>query len=205
MVPNFFTDGRLYNGLDTKSYYELFKNQVENPKIDTEKEKNRAEYRKLNLQRSQRIYKTYCPSNEISEVISSIDEQQYWMIITETWCGDSAQNIPYIEKIASLNSKIILRYILRDSNPDIMDLYLTDGKSRSIPKLVVFDKEGNELFQWGSRPKPAQELFENLIADDVSKDERNKQLHTWYAKNQGKQIEMELIQLLNAIKPVTHL
>jgi hypothetical protein len=119
-----------------------------------------------------------------------------WMVITETWCGDSAQNLPIIAKTAELNDKIDLRILLRDSNSDIIDHYLTDGQSRSIPILVAFDLYGNELFKWGPRPDTAKTLVTNLKHDGFSKEEFNQQLHLWYGRNRGKELESELLQIL---------
>jgi hypothetical protein len=114
------------------------------------------------------------------------------MVISEAWCGDSAQNLPYIAKIAECNPLINLRIILRDSNLDIMDLYLADGKSRSIPKLVAFDEDGNELFQWGARPKEAQELVTRLKNEGMEKEKFLEQLHLWYGRDRGRTLENEL-------------
>ena len=48
----------------------------------------------------------------LRDEIDKIEDNQLWMVITENWCGDSAQNLPYIARIASLNKKIELRIIL---------------------------------------------------------------------------------------------
>ena len=87
-------------------------------------------------------------------------------MITESWCGDSAQNLPVIAKLAQLNSNIDFKIVLRDSNLEFMDLHLTNT-SRAIPKLVVFDENNNELFQWGPRPVEAQNLFSRLKNDGI--------------------------------------
>lgn len=153
---------------------------------------------KLNYQRSLRILKTYSVSENLRKIVLQINEPQLWMIITEDWCGDSAQNIPYIFKIAELNPLIDLRLISRDENPDIMDLYLTDGKLRSIPKLVAFDNQGNELFQWGPRSKAAQDVVENGKKEGLTKDQFLSKLHLWYSDNKGKSLEEEFVLLLNS-------
>ena len=54
-----------------------------------------------------------------------------------------------------------------------MDQHLTNG-SRAIPKLIVFDKNDNELFSWGPRPAEAQNLFARLKNAGVEKSEINK-------------------------------
>ena len=154
------------------------------------------DYTKLNIHRIKRILRTYQPSENIKTVIKKLNKDLIFLVITEDWCGDSAQNLPYIYKISSLSSKIDLRILERDSNLDIMDLYLTNN-SRSIPKLVCFDKEFNELFQWGPRPIGAIELFKDLKAKGFEKHLIIEQLHHWYALNKGIDIENEFETLIN--------
>ncbi len=194
-MSNIIAENKKEIGIDYNSYKTLFINQVNNQNNLDENEIKYFEYRKINLQRSSRLEKTFTLSRELINEIKKIKAPQSWMIITETWCGDSAQSIPILAKAASLNDKINLRIVLRDENLNIMDSYLTNG-SRSIPKLVAFDENDNELFQWGPRPQQAQNLMLKMKNDGVPKDEMNKQLHLWYAKDRGKEIEKELIELL---------
>ncbi|MHC1739466.1 MAG: thioredoxin family protein [Ignavibacteriaceae bacterium] len=154
------------------------------------------EYTKLNIHRMKRILKTYTPSEEIAKRIKNIEREMIWMVITEDWCGDSAQNLPYIYKIAELSEKIKFCIIERDSNPEIMDQYLTSG-ARSVPKLVCFDDREHEIFQWGARPSGAAELIKNLKAEGVEKEKMIEKLHLWYANNKGKEIEAEFSELID--------
>ena len=198
MAHIFFEEKRPHNGM---TYEEFKKNSVEEiENIEPEKlegiDKKYYEYRKINLQRSKRLGKQFQPSEELVEEVIGIDEPQLWMVITETWCGDSAQNLPIIAKTAELNDKIDLRILLRDSNTNIIDHYLTNGTSRSIPILVAFDLYGNEIFKWGPRPDTAKTLVTNLKHDGFSKEEFNQQLHLWYGRNRGKELESELLQIL---------
>lgn len=181
------------NGLTYAKFLELTQQKLG----DDEFIKNeKYDITKLNFQRSNRIYKTYSVSEEVKNLINSIKQQQTWVVITEDWCGDSAQNLPYIVKIAELNSLITLKIILRDQNLDIMDLYLTNGKSRSIPKLVAFDENGNELFQWGPRPTQAQMVVDKSIKEGLDKNAYLEKLHLWYSEDKGKTLEKEFINLL---------
>ncbi|HOI29902.1 MAG TPA: thioredoxin family protein [Melioribacteraceae bacterium] len=189
------------SGISYKNFMELTQN-----KIDDKTFRNNEKYdvTKLNLQRSNRIYRTYNVNEELKNSILKIDTPHIWMVITEDWCGDSAQNLPYISKIAEMNPLIELKIILRDSNLDIMDLYLTDGNSRSIPKLVAFDKDGDEIFQWGPRPKSAQKKVEDGKRSGLTKDEYLANLHSWYAENKGKDLEGEFLELLTKINFPLH-
>ena len=158
-------------------------------------DKSIYEYRKLNYQRSTRLEKTFIPTDDTRQVFSTIHQTQKWIVITESWCGDSAQNLPIIAKLAELNNKIDFKIVLRDSNPEFMDLYLTNG-ARAIPKLIVFDENDNEIFQWGPRPIEAQSLFNKLKNEKIAKPEINKELHLWYGRNRGKEVEKEILNLI---------
>ncbi|MBU1094840.1 MAG: thioredoxin family protein [Bacteroidetes bacterium] len=193
------------NTLTNSEFNSKTEKYLESTDINTlnDSDRNFYEFTKLNVHRVNRIIKTYKVSEELKEIIEAIDHRQTWLILTEAWCGDSAQNLPYIAKMAELNKNINLIIMERDKNLETMDLYLTNGKSRSIPKLIVFDEEGNEKFQWGPRPKEAQELVNSLNKEGLLKAEINENLHFWYAKNRGKNIEQELKELLvNSLEAV---
>ncbi|MGD1007049.1 MAG: thioredoxin family protein [Ignavibacteriaceae bacterium] len=196
MIHRFFADKRPHKGMNYREYIQSVINDVASgPGTLSNEEKELLEYKKLNLQRSSRIERTYVISEELKSLIENIKDKQLWMVITEGWCGDSAQILPYIVKMAELNPNVDLRILLRDSNPDIIDLYLTNG-TRSIPKFVVFDLEGNELFAWGPRPKALQTLINGWKSEGIVKPELYEKIHLWYGRNKGKEIEAEFIQIL---------
>ncbi|WP_404331042.1 thioredoxin family protein [Mesobacillus maritimus] len=84
------------------------------------------------------------------------------LILTADWCGDAMVNLPIFMRIAN-EALIEPRYFVRDENLDLMDRYLTNGKSRSIPIIVLIDKEGNEVVKWGPRAPEAQRLADELF------------------------------------------
>ena len=188
------------NSISYESYFELFKQKSEITDVTSfsADEAEKLSNVKINFQRSSRIHRTYQPNEFLKEAVQNIKERQFWFLITESWCGDSAQNIPYIVEIAKLNPLIEIKIVLRDQNLDFMDLYLTNG-NRSIPKLIAFDENQNELFQWGPRPKEAHELVMRLKEEGKAKTEFLEQLHLWYGRNRGKVLESEMIELLNSL------
>src|SRR6476660_9616032 len=97
---------------------------------------NLLEYSKLNVARMNRLDKTIELIPELREAVEQILSPQTWLVLTEGWCGDAAQIAPVFDKIAQLNSNIELKFLLRDETPELMNWYLTNGKSRSIPKLI---------------------------------------------------------------------
>jgi hypothetical protein len=152
-------------------------------------------YAKLNLQRMHRWDKTFELRDDVREKVKTVSPQTWW-VITEGWCGDSAQNLPAIAKIAEASGgNIKLWIVLRDENPQIMDQYLTKG-SRSIPILAATDDaSGKELFRWGPRPVPAQKLLMEWKNDPQpeSFEAFEKKMHTWYTKDKGNTLLDELM------------
>ena len=97
-----------------------------------------------------------------------------------------------------------MKIILRDENPEWIEKYRTNGR-KSIPKLVAFDKEGEELFSWGPRLVPAHQILlhwkENPL--EVTKEDFEKELHTWYAKDKSLSLQKEFVEIFeNLLKHV---
>ena len=158
------------------------------------------EYTRMNVQRMNRWDKTAKVSESVHHLVQSISEPQIWVVITEAWCGDAAQNIPYLNKLAELNPLIQLRLILRDEHPEVMDEYLTFG-ARSIPKLVALTADLKcELFEWGPRPSTAQKMLMDYKHDSkgLSYQEFSETLHLWYARNRNQELEAEMGELIQS-------
>lgn len=83
------------------------------------------------------------------------------IVITEDWCGDAMMNEPILMRIAEA-SNIEIRMVLRDSNLELMDQYLTNGTARSIPIFIFIDKNGEEKAVWGPRAPKVQEFVTEL-------------------------------------------
>ncbi len=124
-------------------------------------------YTKLNLQRMKRLNKTIEVPARIIELLKEKAANWTWVIITEPWCGDAAQCVPVLEKIAQTNSFVKTAYLLRDEHPEVMDAYLTNG-GRAIPKLICLDQDGKEVFTWGPRPAVIQEVMNRLKAEGIT-------------------------------------
>ena len=151
------------------------------------------EYVKMNEVRQNRWLKNGIIGAECMDAIRSISQPQEWIIITEPWCGDAAQIVPFIIKSASYNPLIKVSIQLRDSDSEI-EKYLTNG-SKSIPILIV-RTQNDELFHWGPRPKGAQTTVEDLKNNQVDFQHIKEELQKWYNQDAGNEIQQELVDLL---------
>ncbi len=153
-------------------------------------------YGKLNRQRMNRLEKTVHLNNAVRFAAKNVGRKMIWLILTEGWCGDAAQNLPIIEKIAAESDNIETRYLLRDENLELMDRYLTDG-GRSIPKLIALDADTlEELGTWGARPAAAQELFQQMRSESLAKPLMMENLQRWYNMDKNRSIQAEFEVLL---------
>jgi hypothetical protein len=152
-------------------------------------------YGRLNRARMERLEKTIEIDDSTRSRIAELDADWIWLVITEGWCGDAAQNIPLIEKIAAANPGIETRYILRDEYPELMDGFLTNG-SRSIPKLIAIDRRsGDILGTWGPRPKLAQDLFYEQKSSGIEQHTIHENLQRWYLTDRGRSLQNEIAGL----------
>ena len=154
------------------------------------------DYTKMNQQRRKRLDKTVVINKELNNLLNSVTGHWTWLVLSEAWCGDVAQNIPVLAKMASLNDNIDFKLLLRDENPEVMEAYLTNG-SRSIPKLICLDSSLNEIGSWGPRPKPAQQMVMAYKSNPtVSYEDFIKEIQLWYAKDKTQTIQKEFTDLL---------
>jgi hypothetical protein len=156
------------------------------------------EYGRINRQRMKRLDKTLEVLPKVAAAAGEMRSPMLWLIITEGWCGDAAQNVPVIESVAAASPLLETRYILRDENLELMDRFLTRG-ARSIPKLIALDPETLEVKgTWGPRPAPAQALYDDLKANDIPKPEIMEKLQRWYNEDRGRSAQLELIEVMTA-------
>jgi thioredoxin family protein len=80
------------------------------------------------------------------------------LVITEDWCGDALVGFPAVARLVEDAPDVEMRVFLRDANPDVMDQYLKRGLYRTIPVIVFFDEQMNELARYMERQDVVTEL-----------------------------------------------
>ena len=186
----------LKNTITYQQYRDLVSNLLEeNKSTGPTQSEALTNYSKLNDRRMKRLDKTIKITATTAASFAKITKAQTWVVITEGWCGDAAQNLPVLNKLADLTDKIDLKIVLRDDNLALMDLFLTNG-GRSIPKLIALDTANNVLFTWGPRPKTATQMVADYKAAHGAIDAEFKQdLQVWYNKDKGVSVQEDFIEL----------
>lgn len=155
------------------------------------------QYTKMNVHRMNRLDNHTGLSEKLAEKLQEVQEPWVWLVLTEAWCGDAAQNVPIIAKMADENPNITLRFLLRDEHPDIMDQYLTNG-GRSIPKLICLNANTlEEIGTWGPRPAVLQDKAMAWKDDpSIGKEEWVEKLHKWYADDKARTLQSDFEALI---------
>ncbi|MGY6559849.1 MAG: thioredoxin family protein [Nitritalea sp.] len=159
-------------------------------------------YTRMNQQRMKRWDKTAQVPETFISLLVDLKRPQHWLILTEAWCGDAAQSIPFLAKLAEVSERISLDLVLRDQNTALMAAFLTNG-AQSIPKLIACDAQTGEVcFTWGPRPALLQEKVLAYKANPAgqTQEEFIASIHRWYTDNKNQAIAAEFEKLL---KPFT--
>jgi hypothetical protein len=156
-----------------------------------------AAYTKLNAQRMRRLRKTTRLNPGLTEALAQLKRPQLWLVLTEAWCGDAAQNLPVFYAMSEVTPQLELRLLYRDEQPELMDQFLTAG-ARSIPKLIALDRESGALLgTWGPRPGPVQEkVMAYKAAPHAPYEVFVQEVQHWYNQDKSQALQSEFVALL---------
>jgi hypothetical protein len=102
-------------------------------------------------------------TDEERKFFSGVSGVKYVMMLAENWCGDVHRNSPLIAHIVEAMPGAELRVFLRDQNADLRDSFLNNGY-QSIPVVVFFDKDWNEIGRWLERAHGATTVTAGIRA-----------------------------------------
>jgi len=184
------------NAISYQDYSNLITKIVsEKRTTGNEQTKERIDFTKLNSSRMRRINKAIALTDEAINIFNNV-RKQTWVVLCESWCGDSAHTLPVLNKITENSNQIALKIVLRDENIDLMNTFLTNS-SQAIPKLIIVDESYCLINVWGPRSKAATQLAIDYKNEFGSIDsEFKKNLQVWYNKDKGISIVSDLVKLI---------
>ena len=187
----------LKKAISYTSYRKLISDLIESGKSSGPiQSEDLLNYSKLNDRRMTRLDKTIQLSQETLLGLKKIDKPITCLVLTEGWCGDAAQTLPVISKIADESDLITLKIIFRDEHEQLMSQFLTNG-GKSIPKLLVLNSQNKVLNTWGPRPNTATKMVQDYKNKYGQLDAAFKQqLQVWYNKDKGVNIQEDMLGLL---------
>jgi hypothetical protein len=195
-------DTVIENSLSNSYTYTEYRNHISQLLIDglstgNTQSEDLTHYTTLNEVRMNRLDKTIKVPAEVEDKLIRLKKEHTLLVISEGWCGDAAQLVPIMNKMAEGSDKLELKIVLRDENDELMDQYLTNG-ARSIPKLILVEKEtGVVRGSWGPRPAGATQLVKEFKEKyGVFNAEAKTELQKWYLQDKGLSTMEEIALLL---------
>ena len=199
---NRIRENALQKSVDYAEYLRMIRTFVQEGRTSGENQSEiLVKYTKLNATRMKRLNRTAIPNPSTIRTISDLPFRMEWVVITEAWCGDAAQNLPFIHNLAAACPNVNLRMVFRDENPEYMDGYLTNG-SRSIPKWIIYNAENMEtLGTWGPQPAVLRKMVLEAKsgANPTPMEVLAERVHRWYTQDQNKALEAEVMEIFSEV------
>lgn len=155
-------------------------------------------YTKMGYTRMKRIDKTAVLPDTLGKLISQLSKPITLLAITESWCGDSGQNLPYFNLLAKSSPLISYKLVYREKEPELMDHHLVNG-SRSIPVVIFLDENLKPFTQWGPRPAFIQEQVKTFRSKEFTPEEYqefSKTIQRQYNQDGGLTLYNEISEIL---------
>jgi hypothetical protein len=130
---------------------------------------------------------------ELVQRLIALGGSWHFLVLSEDWCGDAVNTVPFVAKLAQLADNADLRVLARDANLDLMESHLT-GTSRSIPVVIALDETFTERGWWGPRPRALQEWVLGP-GQALDKDARYREIRSWYARDRGRTTLEEIVEM----------
>lgn len=197
-MASFITKFILDRSISWEEYYAIAKSYVESDeKPELYRNEKMLRYTSENIGRMDHILQTINIESKLYNILSAVNTDLIWLVLSEPWCGDASQVVPVLYTIASCSDHISFRILQSDAHPEVLSAYLTDG-SRSIPKLICLKADTlEELGTWGPRPQNLQKIVrENINDPSLSFGAKVRMIHAWYAEDKTASIQDEFIDLV---------
>jgi hypothetical protein len=124
--------------------------------------------------RTEENYQKSALTAEERQFFGGLSGVRHALMLAENWCGDVHRNSPLLAHVCEAIPGCELRVFFRDQNIDLTDLFLNNGY-RSIPVVVFFDKDWNEIGRWIERAHAATQKAFAIRATTVDAAPADKQ------------------------------
>jgi len=100
--------------------------------------------------RWQAVYDSVLLTDAQKQLLGGFTRKMNVLCLCGAWCGDCVKQGPILQRIAEASNVIDLRYVDRDSNPDLRDNMRILGGTR-VPVVVFLSEDFLECGRFGAR------------------------------------------------------
>ena len=121
------------------------------------------------------------------------------LVIAVDRCGDSMNSVPYLAKLAESVPGLDLRIVLPGPGRGVQESHRSlDGRA-ATPTIVLLDAEGKDMGCIVELPREIRDWAHSVRAS-VSSDSLHAGIRAFYARDRGKGITTEAVEMLEAAK-----
>lgn len=93
--------------------------------------------------------------------VRGLPEPRRVLVVTESWCGDTRNTLPYLARlVAETSGKVELRIIGKRDAPDLLARYPSPDGREAIPLVLVLDGGYQVRGAWVEQPESLRLMLE---------------------------------------------
>jgi hypothetical protein len=119
------------------------------------------------------------------------------LAVAEDWCGDSANTVPYLARLAELVPGLELRIVDSKKGRWVMEQHRTDDGRAATPTILLLDANDAVVGTFVERPAPLRAWVAEH-KPKLSDDDFQAQKTKWYREDRGYHTVLEIVELLEA-------
>lgn len=121
------------------------------------------------------------------------------LVIAVDRCGDSMNSVPYLAKLAEQVPGLDLRIVLPEQGRAVQESHRSLDGRLATPTIVLLDADGRDVGCIVELPREIRE-WAHGVRSQVSSDSLHAGIRQFYARDRGKGITTEAVELLEAAK-----
>ena len=142
-------------------------------------------------------YDAGAPDPELVARAKAIGGQWRILAVAEDWCGDSANTVPYLVRLAEQVPGLEIRIANSKDGRWLMERHRTPDGRAATPTIVLLDSDGAERGCLIERPAKLRDwVSENK--PKLSDEDFQQAKMTWYRSDRGRETVGEMVELLEA-------
>ena len=131
------------------------------------------------------------------EELEALSGQWRLLVVSEAWCADSREAVPWLDGLATALPNVELRMVDSRLGRHLKDRYRTPDDRGATPTMVVLAEDGSEAGCWVERPAEVQAWWLGG-ARDLARSERLAAKAEWWEQDRGYHLLNEIAGILRA-------
>ena len=142
-------------------------------------------------------YQAGVPDSAVVDRAKAVGGQWRILAVAEDWCGDSANTVPYLVRLAEQVPGLTIRIANSKEGRWLMERHPTADGRAATPTIVLLGPGGEERGCFVERPAKLREwVSENK--PKLSDEDFQKAKMAWYRDDRGRATVNEVVSLLEA-------